>query len=494
MDSKTNSSYNLKRVSKVNLGIMYAAGSLILMESLIYNGMDKLFLVNMIKIIIVLSISTAIYFTPIKEQIKGSVFCIVMTLISLQSNLESTSISSFMLLMLAFCMSALYFQKELVIIIGAIVDIVIIITFFIDPAAFANNTGISSGLTRILVYFNFAIVLIYFLTKWGRDLVDSVSSKDAETQELLGKLQFTLHKINEVSNVLDVDLNIFEENILTIKKSNDNITAVMSEVTIGAQEQAVNIGEISDNMLNTKTLVMENSQISEKLEQLSRTMVIKVSDGTKKINQMNDQMQTVGSSITTAMDTVEALKQSIEEISKFLNGISQIANQTNLLALNASIEAARAGEHGKGFAVVAEEIRKLANQSKATVQNISSITKDITEKMNVTTTEVKNGVNAVTVGNNLIKDVTDFFDELKNAFYQEDKHLKTGSEKTQKVFGNFVLVNDKIENISAVAEEHSATNEEFLATITEQNIEMVKMLDSINNISNKWNDLKDIMK
>jgi len=223
-------------------------------------------------------------------------------------------------------------------------------------------------------------------------------------------------------------------------------------------------------------------------------MVIKVSDGTEKINQMNDQIHTVGNSITTAMDTVEALKQSIEEIGKFLYGISQIANQTNLLALNASIEAARAGEHGKGFAVVAEEIRKLASQSKTTVQNINIITQDITEKMNLTTNEVKNGVSAVTLGNSLITEVTDFFDELMNAFYQEDKLLKTGFEKTQKVFGNFVFINDKIENISAVAEEHSATNEEFLATITEQNIEMIRMLGSIKNINNKWNDLKVIMK
>ncbi len=494
MVSNSNNGYNLKRVSKVNLCVMYAAGGLLLLESLIYNGIDKLFFTNLMKIFIVLLVSSAIYFVPIKEQIKGGVFCIVMTLIALQSNLESASISSFMLLMLAFSMSALYFQKELVLIVGAIIDIVIVITFFANPAVLANNSGVASGLTRILVYFNFTIVLIFFLTKWGRDLITSVVLKEKQTEELVNKLKFTLHKINEVSDVLDVDLSRFKENIVIIKQSNDNITAVMSEVTTGTQEQAINIGEINDNIINTKALVMENNQISENLEKNSRDMVIKVSDGTDKINKMNDQMHTVGDSIRTTMSTVEALKVSIEEIGKFLNGISQIANQTNLLALNASIEAARAGENGKGFAVVAEEIRKLANQSKTTVQNISIITQDITEKMDQTTSEVENGVSAVALGNNLITDVTYFFNELKESFYQENKLLKIGFEKTQKVFGNFVVINDKIENISAVAEEHSATNEEFLATLTEQNVEMTNMLNSINNITNKWSELKVIMK
>ncbi|MCX8008064.1 MAG: methyl-accepting chemotaxis protein, partial [Coriobacteriia bacterium] len=71
-----------------------------------------------------------------------------------------------------------------------------------------------------------------------------------------------------------------------------------------------------------------------------------------------------------------AIEQSkaVEQINILTESILQITSQTNLLALNAAIEAARAGEAGKGFAVVAEEIRKLAEDSKNTVNQIQSVT------------------------------------------------------------------------------------------------------------------------
>lgn len=491
--SKNTMVYNLKRISKVNLIVMYSAAILILLESFIYNGANKLFLENAIKVLIVIIVSTAIFFVPIKEQIKGGIFSVVMSLIALQSNFESPGISSFMLLMLAFSMSALYFQKELVLIVGGVIDAIIIVTYIINPLAMANSTSPASGLTRILVYFNVTVLLIFFLTKWGRDIVTSVVLKEKETGELLNKLELTMQKVSEVSVVLDVDLSSFSANIGSIKQSNDNILIAMTEVAAGVQEQAGNIGDINDNILNAKVLVAENNQIADRVAKISGDTVLKVEVGSEKINQMNNQMETINKSVITAMETVEVLKISIDEISKFLQGITQIANQTNLLALNASIEAARAGENGKGFSVVADEVRKLAEESAAIVGNINKVTQDITIKVNLATSEVKSGVNAIEIGNNLISDITNFFGELKGSFNEENVLLKNETGITEKVFGSFVKINDQIESISAISEQQSATNEEFLASIEAQNADMSSMLVSIKNINNKWNELKGML-
>ena len=72
-------------------------------------------------------------------------------------------------------------------------------------------------------------------------------------------------------------------------------------------------------------------------------------------------------------EMIEHLHASAEQIEAVIHIVKEIAEQTNLLALNSAIEAARAGEHGRGFAVVAEEVRKLADQTKDSVLEVSSL-------------------------------------------------------------------------------------------------------------------------
>jgi methyl-accepting chemotaxis protein len=117
-------------------------------------------------------------------------------------------------------------------------------------------------------------------------------------------------------------------------------------------------------------------------------MASEVADRANDSLQVSGETTTAVTAITTAMEdirervdaiardivTLSERTQQIGEITATVNGL---ADRSNLLALNASIEAARAGEHGKGFMVVAEEVRKLAEQSKAATAQVETILGDV---------------------------------------------------------------------------------------------------------------------
>lgn len=158
----------------------------------------------------------------------------------------------------------------------------------------------------------------------------------------------------------------------------------------------------SDLMLELDSSIEEIAASVGDISTHTQASLTELNDDLKSLEQVSTILQNTDEGQNSVRQNVANLVDRVQSVSKVMGLIQGIADQTNLLALNASIEAARAGEAGKGFAVVAEEVRKLADDTKRSVQLIHTdiqellkITKDIDELTEKSTEELHIGVTDV---------------------------------------------------------------------------------------------------
>jgi methyl-accepting chemotaxis protein len=176
------------------------------------------------------------------------------------------------------------------------------------------------------------------------------------------------------------------------------LAAASSQVSSTASQQSddtVSVAASIEQLTVSIDIVAGNAQEAEHIATESGS---RSDQGALQVKDATDEMTRIAQNVSETAQQMATLSAQSQQISSIANVIKEVADQTNLLALNAAIEAARAGEQGRGFAVVADEVRKLAERTTVSAEEISSMIASIQSHTDHATATMQLGNQRVTEG------------------------------------------------------------------------------------------------
>ncbi|PYG88858.1 methyl-accepting chemotaxis protein [Ruminiclostridium sufflavum DSM 19573] len=383
-----------------------------------------------------------------------------------------------------------YFVLSVLNLISSIVFSVIVGIVFKNPL-FVIFTFISTEVTGFILAINTGFRYKRGIKKFSSEIEGFKSGDFSNMIEpkkygFLGAIASVVNSvISEIRSLIESFFNLS----MSITQASRKVVSTTENATGAIQEISKTIDEIAKGASSQAEEAQLGVQVVDKLSDQINFVYESYNGITSETNRISN-LNTVGlKAVTTLRDksketyetsekifsVVGNLTNATKNIGLFVESIENIAEQTNLLALNAAIEAARAGEAGKGFAVVADEVRKLADESRKSTEEINNMMQSIAEEsaLAISSMEV---MKKVSQEQNLAVDKTNSsFNDIANAIDFIVTKINDVNEAVIKMQNDKSEVISSIENISSVSQQTAASSEEVAATTENQ----LKILDDM---------------
>ncbi|MFJ5767777.1 methyl-accepting chemotaxis protein [Lysinibacillus sp. NPDC093210] len=322
---------------------------------------------------------------------------------------------------------------------------------------------------------------------------DEIGAVAVAYNNMLDKTNDAIHTVLNSSTLLNQSSDDVNEAFNEIVASNQEVSVAINEIAQGASKQSEDTEETNYRMIDLSDQIDTITMLSKQMDELSMKTKASTEQGMKEVESLRDRNAETNEMNVRIQSQMESLSSNIRNINQIIVSIQGVTEQTNLLALNASIEAARAGEHGKGFAVVAEEVRKLAEQSKNETEVIKKTVTSILEDAKQTVSVIASNADLMQAQNESVQNTEQAFknnNELSHSIATAINDLLSNLSQMLEQKDQAVTA---IQSISAVSEETAASAEQVSASAVDQQAEMQKVAESINNMNQISKELQEVV-
>lgn len=303
------------------------------------------------------------------------------------------------------------------------------------------------------------------------DSKDEIGRIAESFENFRGKIGGIIKTIKESSDRVNEET----EGLLALSEemsaASEVVAASVQDVSRDIDSQSHEVSRINDSIRAFGDKITKVTDAMARIKDITQSVNNKASASNGDLIALEESISEIKLSFEDVREKIGNLGINLIKINEITNLINTISDQTNLLALNAAIEAARAGEVGRGFSVVADEIRKLAEQSKESSENINNLVKVIlddsskvvntSEKMN---DKLVNQVETINKSMDSFKEIINGIEKILPRMESINESIHNIDLEKEKVLMGVGKVASSIQEVSQSAEEISASTEEMSAS------------------------------
>ena len=274
-------------------------------------------------------------------------------------------------------------------------------------------------------------------------------------------------EIGQASSVFNEMMNKFADLVRHVGASAGQVSdaagglvRVAEKVASSSTHQHQLADQAAESVEKVVSSISDIAHSTDKVHLQSRDSEKRSIEGMQSLTTLVNEVDVVESTVRQIAESVTQFVASMESITNMTREVRDIADQTNLLALNAAIEAARAGEQGRGFAVVADEVRKLAEKSAASANEIDGITRALAGQSNSVRQSIDDGLSHIASSKHSVESVADVLKGAASSVTEVGHGLDSILAATEEQHRVFTEVAKTIEAIAAMARENNQATEE----------------------------------